>query len=198
MSENKNFFQVPNEYQDAKCKIRIPGRAIQVLNVIERFTLGWNKKEADISFKTFRERTGMDNRHIMRARNRLIKMNIIIVAKKGNQKKAYYRIQMDYTKWRPLPKKVTKQSLPKKTTKILAKKGNNPLPNLGTITSNAKDIHIKDILFKDRESNIQIHELKKRLEELKDDLKEEKMPGELNYIREGIKEIENRLKEAKP
>ncbi len=198
MSENKNFFQVPNEYQDAKCKIRIPGRAIQVLNVIERFTLGWNKKEADISFKTFRERTGMDNRHIMRARNRLIKMNIIIVAKKGNQKKAYYRIQMDYTKWRPLPKKVTKQSLPKKATKILTKKGNNPLPNLGTITSNAKDIHIKDIHIKDRESDIPTQQLKIRLKELKEDLKEERMPGELNYIREGIKEIENRLKEAKP
>ena len=84
--KDKNYFKVPNKYKDALCQIRIPGQAGQVLDVIERFTWGWNKKEADISFKTFRERTGMDNRHIVRARNRLIQMNIITVAKKGNKK----------------------------------------------------------------------------------------------------------------
>ena len=42
--EDKNYFKVPNEYKDALCRIRIPGQARQVLDVIERFTWGWKKK----------------------------------------------------------------------------------------------------------------------------------------------------------
>lgn len=193
--KDKNYFKVPNKYKDALCQIRIPGQAGQVLDVIERFTWGWNKKEADISFKTFRERTGMDNRHIVRARNRLIQMNIITVAKKGNKKRAYYRIQTDYTKWKPLPKKARGKPSSKKATKPVAKKDDKSLPKKAT--PSIKDIHIKDTILKDSEINISTEKLKIRLEELKEDLKEEKMPGELNYIREGIKEAEKRLREAK-
>lgn len=192
MSENKNYFKVPNEYQDALCQIRIPGQAGQVLAVIIRFTYGWKKKEADVSFKTFRKRTGMDNRHIARARNRLIQMNIITVAKKGNKKKAYYRIQTDYTKWKPLPKKARGKPSSKKATKAVAKKDDKSSPKKAT--PSIKDIHIKDIISKDSEIDIPTQELEKRLEELKDDLKEERYEGEKNYIREGIKEIKKLLK----
>jgi len=198
--ENKNFFKVPNEYKDTLCNIRIPGEARQILDVIERLTLGWNKKETAISFKTFRKMTKMDNRHIVRAREKLIEMRIITIAKKGNREEIYYRIQMDYENWKPLPKKARGKnkdaSLPKKATKTIAKLGNKSLPNWGTTTSVTKDINVKDSIYKDRENDIPPQLLKEKLKELKEDLRKEKIPGELDYIREGIKGIKDQLKKA--
>lgn len=102
--ENSKFFMIPNEYQDAKCRIRIPGQARQVLDVIERFTFGWNKREASISYMTFRKMTGLDDRNILRARKKLIKMGVVDPVKNVRLRNTSYRIQMDYTKWKPLSK----------------------------------------------------------------------------------------------
>lgn len=189
--KDKNYFKVPNEYQDALCQIRIPGQARQVLDVIERFTWGWNKKEADISFKTFRKRTGMDNRHIVRARNRLIQMNIITVAKKGNKKRAYYRIQTDYTKWKPLPKKARGKPSSKKATKAIAKKDDKSLPKKAT--PSIKDIYTNDIIFKDNEIDKIIEQLKTRKRDLEEDLKEKGPDDNKQYLIDAIKEIDEQL-----
>ncbi len=112
---------IPNEYQDAKCRIRIPGQAAQVLAVIERFTFGWKKNDAIISFRTFRKMTGLDDSHIARSRNKLLNMGIITTTFKGNKRLVRYRIVKDYTKYKPLPLKDTtykgNKSLPIKASK---------------------------------------------------------------------------------
>jgi len=191
--ENDKFFKIPNEYQDEKIKIRIPGQAGQVLSVIERYTFGWNKKEAKIPFKTFRKMTGMDDRHIMRARKKLIEMGVINTAQKGRRNSVYFRIQTDYTKWKPLPKKAVKVPLPKKAVKTTAQKGSKPLPKKAVANRRVLKTFFKDILFKDRKTD-KIEKLKLRRKELQDDLEEKSDFEKKEYLIEGIKEIDKRLK----
>jgi len=191
--ENAKFFKIFNEYQDAKCNIRISGQAGQVLNVIERQTFGWNKKQANISFSTFRKMTGMDDRHIMRARKKLIEMGVITTAQKGRMKPVCFRIQMDYTKWKPLPKKAVKLSLPKKAVKTTAQKGSRPLPKKAVANRGVLKTFFKDILFKDRKRD-KIEKLKLRRKELQEDLKEKGPFEDKKYLIEGIKEIDKHLK----
>jgi len=136
---------MPNEYQDAKCRIRISGQARQVLDVIERYTLGWRKREASISYMTFRKMTGLDDRNILRARKKLVKMGIIDPVKNVRLRNTSYRIEMDYTKWKTLskmsPTKNVRLDPVKNVRKTLSKK---TVAQQGLI----KDINIKDISIK--------------------------------------------------
>jgi len=122
--KENGYVAIANKIMEALASIRIPGEARQVLDVIFRKTYGWNKKEDEISLSQFRKTTGLTSPHIIRARNKLLKMNIITVAQKGNSNILTYRFQKDYTKWKSLPKKET---LPKKAISV-AQKGNLALP----------------------------------------------------------------------
>ena len=119
---------------EALCRIRIPGEARQVLDVIIRKTFGFHKKEDAISLSQFCLATGLSKSHVCRALQTLKKMNLI--TEKGNAIANIYRFNKDFDSWKPLPKKIT---LPKKEM-IIAEKGNLPLP---------KKVHTKDILTKD-------------------------------------------------
>ena len=135
----------------------------------------------------------MDNRHIMRSRKKLIEMGIISVAHKGNEKSIYYRIQMDYKKWKPLPIKATKKLLPIKATKAVANKGNKRGPKKATANRGVLNTFFKDILFKYRKKD-KIEQLKLRRKELQEDLKEKGPFESKKHLIEGIKEIDKRLK----
>lgn len=122
--KENGYTAIANKIMEALASIRIPGEARQMLDVILRKTYGWNKKEDEISLSQFRKITGLTSPHLIRVRNKLLKMNIIAVAQKGNSGILTYRFQKDYTKWKSLPKKVT---LPKKAISV-AQKGNLALP----------------------------------------------------------------------
>lgn len=190
----KYFFH-PNEYKDALCRIRIPGRARQILDIIERFTLGFNTREAKISFKTFRKRTGLDNRNIWRARKILLKMGIISVVKKDNKKRIYYRIQMDYTEWKALSKKTTMASLSKKTTKSVVIKDNKSLSK--KTTPSLKDILLNTSILKTDKPVKIIEELKTRKRDLEEDLKKKESYENKQYLIEGIEKIDKLLSQLK-
>lgn len=130
------YTAIANEIMEALASIRIPGETRQVLDVILRKTYGWNKKEDEISLFQFKGMTGLTSPHIIRARNKLLNMNIITVAQKGNTDIPTYRFQKDYKKWKLLPKKGT---LPKKEIGV-AQKGNLALP---------KKVDTKDTITKD-------------------------------------------------
>ncbi|MBA7668545.1 hypothetical protein ES703_76658 [subsurface metagenome] len=191
-----NYFFYPNEYKDALCRIRIPGQARQILDVIERFTLGFNIKEAEISFKTFRARTGMADKHIIRARKILLKIKIIATPHKGSEKRVSYRIQMDYTKWKPLPiKGLPIKGVPKKGVKGTPHKGSVALPIKG-VPLNLKDTYLKTYSLK-TEKQIKIEQLKTRKKDLEEDLKN-KGPGDNGqYLIEGIENINEQIKQLK-
>jgi len=194
--QNGNYFFHPNEYKDALCRIRIPGRARQILDVIERFTLGFNTRETWISFKTFRKRAGMDNRNISRAIKILLKMGIISVVKKDNKKKVYYRIQMDYTEWKSLSKKTTKKVVVKKDNKVVVIKDNNLLSKK-TTPLNLKDTYLKTHSLKTEKQTKIIEQLKTRKKDLEEDLKNKGSSDNGQYLIEGIENINEQIKQLK-
>lgn len=109
------YIRIANEVWDALVTIRIPGEARQVLDCIIRKTWGWGKKTDKIALSQLCEATGLKKTSIIKARKKLMAMNLITVTKKVNGTTISYGIIKDYNKWRPLPKKVTKN---KKQTKL--------------------------------------------------------------------------------
>ena len=104
--KENGYTAIANEIMEALAIMRIPGEARQVLDVLLRKTYGWNKKEDEISLSQFRKTTGLLSPNIIRARKKLLKMNVITVIKRDNSKIPTYRLQKDYTKWKPLSKKI--------------------------------------------------------------------------------------------
>lgn len=111
--------RIANELMEALARIRIPGEARQVLDVILRKTYGYKKKYDHIPLTQFRLATGLKGPHVVRAINKLLKMKL--VTKKDNGGLPLYGPNKDFDTWRPLPKKVT-----------VAQKGNNRCPKRNT------------------------------------------------------------------
>jgi len=89
--------KIANEIWDALCKIRIPGEARQVLDVIIRKTYGWNKKEDQISLSQISKMTGLKRQNVSRAIKRLIQMKIVI--KNDDSFINSYKINKNYELW---------------------------------------------------------------------------------------------------
>lgn len=132
--------RIATELWEALYKIRVPGEQMQVLLFIIRKTYGWGKKTDGIPLSQFVEATGISKTHIIRAINGLADKNMIVVTKKGNRNWNEYGFIKHYSKWKPLPKKVT---LPKKVIAV-TKKGNLPLPKKGH-SIDTKSIDTKSI-----------------------------------------------------
>lgn len=108
---------IANEIMEALSRTRIPGEARQVLDFIIRKTWGWNKKEDWISLSQFVNGTGLKKTTIIKARKKLLEMNLIGVTQKGNDGELKYRFNKDFESWKPLPKRV-----------IVTQKGNSHDP----------------------------------------------------------------------
>lgn len=135
------YTMIANEIMDALARIRIPGEARQILDFILRKTYGFNKKSDAISLSQFCNGTNLKKQTVCKAINKLKTLNII--TQKDNKVATEYSINKDFDKWVPLPKKVTKKSLPKKEIDITQKANNlNPIGDIQkTVT--------KDTLTKD-------------------------------------------------
>ncbi len=99
------YTKIANELLEAQARIRIPGEARQVLDVILRKTYGYGKKEDAISLSQFSLATGLKKPNCVRAVNKALAMNLII--KKDNGNIPIYRINKDFETWKPLSKKIT-------------------------------------------------------------------------------------------
>lgn len=147
--KENGYTPISNEIMEALARIRIPGEARQLLDVILRKTYGWSKCEDVISLSQFVEMTGLSKTHVCRGINKLLSMNIVtkkgnatsIFTHKGNDYGITYGLQKDFEKWKPLPKKVT---LPKKVIDV-TQKGNTTLPKKGTTKESNKTIKDKTI-----------------------------------------------------
>ncbi len=113
------YTRIANEIMDEFAKIRIPGRARQILDFILRKTYGWNKKTDKITLTQFVKGTGLNKVHIVYVISKLLQMNLItkeITLGKWNPN--IYGFNKDFKTWRPLSKKITtfmpKSSLKKK------------------------------------------------------------------------------------
>jgi phage replication O-like protein O len=117
------YTRIANELLEALARIRIPGEAGQVLDVIFRRTYGFGKKIDAISLSQFCLGTGLKQNTICKAIVKLLRLNLI--TKKGTATSTLYGINKDFETWRPLPKKG--QVVPKKVI-IIPQKGNKHNP----------------------------------------------------------------------
>ncbi len=99
------YTKIADELLEALARTRIPGEAMQILLTIFRKTYGFNKKSDAISLSQFHLATGIHKPNICRSLNQLIAINMII--KKENVATTEYRINKDYSLWKPLSKKRT-------------------------------------------------------------------------------------------
>lgn len=135
------YIKIVNSISWAFEKIRISGEEYQCLWVILNMTYGWNKKTRPISLKQFTVRTGIKKPNIIRALQKLINKNLIVI-KKDNKKTVSYGLNKNYETWKPLSKKITLS----KKKKNVGKKDNTKCSN--DLTDNKlqppKDIFKKD------------------------------------------------------
>lgn len=124
------YLKIANNVMEALARIRTPGEARQIVDVIIRKTYGFNKKEDNISLSQFSLATGLKKPNVIRALQKAIKINLII--KKDNSKATKYRFNKDFDSWKPLSKKII---VIKKDNKSLSKK----IPT--------KDISTKDNIY---------------------------------------------------
>ena len=136
------YIRISTEVWQALCKIRIPGEARQVLDVIIRKTWGWNKKEDRISLSQFTDATGLKSDKVIRARAKLDTMNLISF--KGNGTNTTYRFNKHFNTWNPLPKKET-----------ISQKGNRHIPKRKFSYPKKEDtIDNTDTITIDKEQNM--------------------------------------------
>ena|SRR3990167_529496 len=105
--KENGYTAIANEIMEALAKIRIPGEARQMLDVIIRKTYGYNKKFDMISTSQFMQLTGLKRFIIHRARKRLLLAKLITISKNDNSQILTYSFQKNYEKWIPLAKKLT-------------------------------------------------------------------------------------------
>lgn len=146
------YIRIATELWEAFMKIRIPGEARQILNAIIRKTYGWQKKWDTISLSQFEKMTGIKQPNIVRARKKLLDMNLIII-KKDNKDNVSYCIQKDYHKWRPLSKKIT---LSKKIMAVIKKDNESLSKKIDTKDTNTKDTNTKDKTLVDKSTKKKI------------------------------------------
>lgn len=93
---SSEYFKQPNDLQDALYKVQISGRQSQILNLIIRLTIGWQKTESRIANVQIAEMTGLRVNHVTREINCLVKRKIIFV---GTGHCRIIKINTAYEQW---------------------------------------------------------------------------------------------------
>ena len=135
------YTKIANELLEALAKIRISGVARQVFDVILRKTYGVNKVRDKISLKQMQGFTGLKKPVIVRAREKLLEMNLINVINNDNGKTTTYWINKRYNTWKPLSKKIT-------LSKMITGVDNNDKKSLSLLRP-TKDSYTKETLTKE-------------------------------------------------
>ena len=159
--QTKNgFVMIAIELYKALAHIRISGEARQALDVIFRKTYGFHKKWDKISLSQFVLATGMPKCSIVRALNKLIKMNLIIY-QKVNDTANEYSINKDFDTWQPFTKKKTftkkEMSVYQKVNERLPKSKSAFTKKRTTKDTLTKDTLTKDTLTKDTKIKITVN-----------------------------------------
>ncbi len=111
------YLRIANEIMEALARVRIPGEARQILDVIFRKTYGFQKKADAISLSQFSYLTGLSRRSAQRAISQLLTMNII--RKRADARPITYSFNKNYEQWKPSAKRRTVR---KKADRVSAKK----------------------------------------------------------------------------
>ena len=91
---------IPNCLIEALARTVILSCGQRILQVIIRETLGWRKQEATISFRKFKETTGMKGNSGVHRAIKQLEWQHIIKVKRFGRTKTLYSLQTDFTLWR--------------------------------------------------------------------------------------------------
>jgi len=139
----ENFTKITNDYKEAQAKITIPGRARQILDVIERRTFGYHSNTVFLRDCEIVKATGIPRQNIQRSRDKLIALGLIVVIKRDYKVGLSYNLITDPEKWKVLSPAITK---PKKSSPVITPViASDDKCNQGRL----HPIHIKETLKKD-------------------------------------------------
>lgn len=96
--------RIANELLEAALAYKIGGNELKIFFAVARFTYGWHRKVADMSYGFISRMTRIDRSHVVRACHALAQKNMITV-QDGNKKLRTNKIgiQKDYEKWVGFP-----------------------------------------------------------------------------------------------
>ena len=106
IKEVKGWGQLPRELARALAGAKINGSESRVLWAMVYKTIAFNKSNDGIPWFQLEELTGIDQWHLGRSINSLLKKGIIF--RKGN----IFGVQLDFSKWETPPKQVVKDKTP--------------------------------------------------------------------------------------
>jgi len=118
----KGWGQLPREIAKALAGAKINGSESRILWAMVYKTIAFNKENDGIPWSQLEELTGIDQWHIGRAINSLLKKGLIY------RKDSKVGIQRDLSKWEIPPKQVVNKELPPKRGEIPPNQGELP-PN---------------------------------------------------------------------
>lgn len=104
------YTRIANELVDALARINLTAYEWRVLLCIIRYTYGWNRREAYISYSTFFRVTGIQPKHVCRTVRALLYKGLISVKKE--KARCGYAVQNDFRKWILHDKGVPCQEIP--------------------------------------------------------------------------------------
>ncbi len=145
------YTKIANEILDNLAKIRIPGEARQMLDLIIRKTYGFNKKSDGLATSQIMNGTGLGRRGVERARAILRRMNLISTDKKDGTYYLTYTFNKRYKTWISTDKK---DGTDKNRGKVPTKTGAGvPPKTVNTKESNTKEIIQKKEIFEKTETD---------------------------------------------
>ena len=95
-----DFTMLPNDYLEKKKITHFTDTQQAIMTVIERFSLGFQKKDRiDLSINDFADKTGRERKSVIRALNELKDRQIIILYGKTKKRVNIYGINFNYSLW---------------------------------------------------------------------------------------------------
>ena len=117
------YTRIANEIMEALAKLRIPGEARQILDVIIRETYGCNRKQVKLKSGFLSKKTGLKRQNVSRGIKKLTDMNLISVIKNDYVIKSDYiheiTFNKNYEKWIASSKTITHVASSKTITPVI-------------------------------------------------------------------------------
>jgi phage replication O-like protein O len=102
---------------DELIKTRLAGELMQCLLFVISKTNGIGRFSNKISLSQFSAATNLSKPHVCRALKKLSEMAMLTIAKDGKEKVGEYAINLDYSSWKPIQRKINgKYPLPEMVT----------------------------------------------------------------------------------
>lgn len=154
MKKENTFTQVPNNLLEALCRVKLSANKKEIVLVILRYTYGYHKDSAQISYLGFSKLTGLGRRYCIKLVKNLVEGKLIIKVVKKKNYPSYFSINPNLNNW-----KVTfRSSDPQVTSDQLGTRGDDSEDTLNSDNGVTQEIN--------KESKERSEKIKKRIKRM--------------------------------